>query len=159
MKTPDRCRIGSPPGTENGPTGLYFGISCYRRPTIRASPTTFHTVSLRGSVNKGLSANGMHTSTALPLPGSEQTSNSPPSERFRPLPHRPEDHLRCRFAIPAVSSCHTPSPPCGSKPFPSSSTRPLSSASSTSTLTSMRPHPQCATALRTASPHQQGRLL
>src|SRR5829696_9850201 len=47
MKTPDRCRIGSPPGTENGPTGLYFGISCYRRPTIRASPTTFHTVSER----------------------------------------------------------------------------------------------------------------
>src|SRR5215217_6888241 len=45
MKTPDRCRIGSPPGTENGPTGLYFGISCYRRATIRASPTTFHTVS------------------------------------------------------------------------------------------------------------------
>jgi hypothetical protein len=45
MKTPDRCRIGSPPGTESGPTGLYFGISCYRRPTIRASPTTFHTVS------------------------------------------------------------------------------------------------------------------
>src|SRR5829696_1762088 len=47
MKTPDRCRIGSPPGTENGPTGLYFGISCYRRPTIGASPTTFHTVSER----------------------------------------------------------------------------------------------------------------
>src|ERR687898_1592028 len=47
MKTPDRCRIGSPPGTENGPTGLYFGISCYRRATIRASPTTFHTVSER----------------------------------------------------------------------------------------------------------------
>jgi hypothetical protein len=45
MKSPDRCRIGSPPGTENGPTGLYFGISCYRRPTIRASPTTVHTVS------------------------------------------------------------------------------------------------------------------
>jgi hypothetical protein len=44
---------------------------------------------LRGSVNKGLSANGMHTSTALARPGSEVTSNSPPSERFRPLPHRP----------------------------------------------------------------------
>jgi hypothetical protein len=57
---------------------------------------------LRGSVNKGLSANGMHTSTALPRPGSEETSNSPPSERFPLLSHRPEAHLRCRFAIPAV---------------------------------------------------------
>src|SRR5215207_1036203 len=45
MKTPDRCRTGTPPSAENGPTGLYFGVSCYRRPTIRASPTTFHTVS------------------------------------------------------------------------------------------------------------------
>ena len=44
---------------------------------------------LRGSVNKGLSANGMHTSTALPRPGSEEMSNSPPGDRFRPLPHRP----------------------------------------------------------------------
>src|SRR5215203_6360720 len=45
MKTPDMCRTGTPPSAENGPTGLYFGVSCYRRPTIRASPTTFHTVS------------------------------------------------------------------------------------------------------------------
>jgi hypothetical protein len=45
MKTPDRRR-GTPPSAENGPTGLYFGVSCYRRPTIGASsPTTFHTVS------------------------------------------------------------------------------------------------------------------
>src|SRR5215212_3024991 len=48
MKTPDRCRTGTPPSAEYGPTGLYFGVSCYRRPTIRASPTTFHTVSEGG---------------------------------------------------------------------------------------------------------------
>src|SRR5215203_3970116 len=34
-----------PTKRRNGPTGLYFGVSCYRRPTIGASPTTFHTVS------------------------------------------------------------------------------------------------------------------
>jgi hypothetical protein len=34
MKTPDRCRTGSPPRAENVPTGLYVGVSCYRRATI-----------------------------------------------------------------------------------------------------------------------------
>src|ERR671920_2112177 len=47
MKTPDRCRTGSQPSAEGGPTELYFGVSYYRRPTIGASPTTFHTVSER----------------------------------------------------------------------------------------------------------------
>jgi len=55
VKTPDRSRTGTPPSAENGPTGLYFGVSCYRRPTSRASPTTFHTVSLSTRVNKALS--------------------------------------------------------------------------------------------------------
>src|SRR5829696_1424952 len=45
MKTPDRCRSGTPPSAENGLRGLYFGVWCYRRPTIGASPATFHTVS------------------------------------------------------------------------------------------------------------------
>src|SRR5215211_3550233 len=47
MKTPDRCRSGTPPSAENGLRGLYFGVWCYRRPTIGASPATFHTVSER----------------------------------------------------------------------------------------------------------------
>jgi hypothetical protein len=34
MKTPDRCRTGSPPSAEGAPTELYFGVSYYRRPTI-----------------------------------------------------------------------------------------------------------------------------
>src|SRR5215210_5562363 len=45
MKTPDRRRSGSPLSAENSLTGLQFGVWCYRRPTIGASPTTFHTVS------------------------------------------------------------------------------------------------------------------
>jgi hypothetical protein len=45
MKTPDRRRSGSPPSAENGHRGLYFGVWCYRRSTMEASPTTFHTVS------------------------------------------------------------------------------------------------------------------
>jgi hypothetical protein len=45
MKSPDRRRTDTLPSAENGPTGLSFGVSCYRRPTIGASPTTFHTVS------------------------------------------------------------------------------------------------------------------
>jgi hypothetical protein len=45
MKTPDRCRSGTPPSAESGLRGLYFGVSCYRKPTIGASPTTVHTVS------------------------------------------------------------------------------------------------------------------
>jgi len=45
MKTPDRRRTGTPPSAENSLRGLYLGVSCYRRPTIGASPTTFHTVS------------------------------------------------------------------------------------------------------------------
>src|SRR5215212_9142164 len=45
MKTPDRSRTGTPPSAENGLRGLYFGVWCNRRPTIGASPTTFHTVS------------------------------------------------------------------------------------------------------------------
>jgi hypothetical protein len=53
MKTPDRCRTGTPPSAENGPTGLYFGVLCYRRPTIGTSPTTFHTVSPRLSKKSG----------------------------------------------------------------------------------------------------------
>jgi hypothetical protein len=52
MKTPDRRRSSTPPSAENGLTGLYFGVSCYRRPTIGASPTTFHTVSVGTSGNK-----------------------------------------------------------------------------------------------------------
>src|SRR5215212_11216247 len=48
MKTPDRCRSGTPPSAENGLRGLYFGVWCYRRPTIGASPATFHTVSIKG---------------------------------------------------------------------------------------------------------------
>src|SRR5215203_3399841 len=40
-----------PTKRRNGPTGLYFGVSCYRRPTIGASPPTFHTVSLHTPVN------------------------------------------------------------------------------------------------------------
>src|SRR5215208_73401 len=51
MKTPDRCRSGTPPSAENGLRGLYFGVWCYRRPTIGASPATFHTVSGRSSQN------------------------------------------------------------------------------------------------------------
>src|SRR5215213_7314765 len=47
MKTPDRCRSGTPPSAENGLRGFYFGVWCYRRPTIGASPATFHTVSER----------------------------------------------------------------------------------------------------------------
>src|SRR5215208_3102022 len=54
MKTPDRCRSGTPPSAENGLRGLYFGVWCYRRPTIGASPATFHTVSLGTSVNRGV---------------------------------------------------------------------------------------------------------
>ncbi len=45
MKTPDRRRSGSLPSAQNGLRGLYLGVWCYRRPTIGASPTTFHTVS------------------------------------------------------------------------------------------------------------------
>src|SRR5215204_5961299 len=52
MKTPDRCRSGTPPSAENGLRGLYFGVWCYRRPTIGASPATFHTVSPGTSVNR-----------------------------------------------------------------------------------------------------------
>src|SRR5215213_9910289 len=52
MKTPDRHRTGTPPSAENSLRGLYLGVSCYRRPTIGASPTTFHTVSLRTRVNR-----------------------------------------------------------------------------------------------------------
>jgi hypothetical protein len=48
MKTPDRRRSGSPPSAENSLRGLYFGVWCYPRPTIGASPTTFHTVSEGG---------------------------------------------------------------------------------------------------------------
>src|SRR5215217_1838218 len=51
MKTPDRPRTDTPPSGENGLTGLYFGVLCYRRATIGASPTTFHTVSPRTPVN------------------------------------------------------------------------------------------------------------
>ena len=45
MKTPDRRRSGTLPSAESGLRGLYFGLWCYRRPTISASPTAFHTVS------------------------------------------------------------------------------------------------------------------
>jgi hypothetical protein len=118
------------------------GRCCVTKPRLRAALCLdiFIEILLRGSVNKGLSANGMHTSNALPRPGSEETSNSPPSASVRSL-----IDLRPTPAAGSPSprsSCHTPSPPCGSKPFPSSSTRPLNSASSTSTLTSMRPHPE-----------------
>jgi hypothetical protein len=54
MKTPDRSRTGSPPSAQNGPTELYFSVSCYRGATIRASPTTFHTVSLRSTLSNWL---------------------------------------------------------------------------------------------------------
>jgi hypothetical protein len=52
MKTPDRGRSGTLPSAENGLRGLYFGVWCYRRPTIGDSPTTFHTVSPRTLVNR-----------------------------------------------------------------------------------------------------------
>ena len=41
---------GTPPSAEKGLRGLYFGAWCYRRPTSGASPTTFHTVSLRSTL-------------------------------------------------------------------------------------------------------------
>src|SRR5919112_5834130 len=44
-ETPDRRRSGTPPSAQNGLRGHYFGLWCYRRPTIGASPTTFHTAS------------------------------------------------------------------------------------------------------------------
>src|SRR5215212_5581161 len=53
MKTPDRRRSGTPPSAKSGLRGLYLGVWCYRRPTIGASPTTFHTVSPRTPVNRG----------------------------------------------------------------------------------------------------------
>src|SRR5215213_8403370 len=65
MKTPDTCGTGTPPSAENGPTGLYFGVSCYRRATIRASPTTFHTVS-----------EGEFSEVGLPLYGVLRSSHS-----------------------------------------------------------------------------------
>ena len=67
MKTPDRCRIGSPPGTENGLRGLYFGVWCLvlQKTHHRASPTTFHTVSEKLSKKSGQRQNeglGSHQS-------------------------------------------------------------------------------------------------
>src|SRR5215212_8132893 len=56
MKSPDRCRPVPHQAQKTAPQDSIFGVSCYRRPTIGASPTTFHTVSLRGWVNKGLSS-------------------------------------------------------------------------------------------------------
>src|SRR5215213_5376803 len=61
MKTPDRCRSGTPPSAENGLRGLYFGVWCYRRPTIGASPATFHTVSLSPRGSKGRRKYGSFT--------------------------------------------------------------------------------------------------
>src|SRR5215211_4126807 len=66
MKTPDRCRSGTPPSAENGLRGLYFGVWCYRRPTIGASPATFHTVSPRTWVNKGKKSEGPSVETKRP---------------------------------------------------------------------------------------------
>src|SRR5215208_330913 len=71
MKTPDRCRSGTPPSAENGLRGLYFGVWCYRRPTIGASPATFHTVSLGTSVNKGKRKGWVPKDPALLITASE----------------------------------------------------------------------------------------
>ena len=48
LESPDRYRIGIYPGADNGSTGLYFGVSPYRKVTIWASAHTFQTVSRRG---------------------------------------------------------------------------------------------------------------
>src|SRR5215216_1346173 len=45
LKSPDKYRTSILSSAENGSTGLYLGVSRYRRPTIEASPTTFQTVS------------------------------------------------------------------------------------------------------------------
>src|SRR5215212_12242272 len=45
MKSPDRCRPVPHQAQKTAPQDSIFGVSCYRRPTIGASPTTFHTVS------------------------------------------------------------------------------------------------------------------
>jgi hypothetical protein len=47
LESPDRYRTGTYPGADNGSTGLYFGVSPYRRPSIWASAHTFQTVSGR----------------------------------------------------------------------------------------------------------------
>src|SRR5215212_8538177 len=47
MKSPDRCRPVPHQAQKTAPQDSIFGVSCYRRPTIGASPTTFHTVSPR----------------------------------------------------------------------------------------------------------------
>ena len=100
---------------------------------------------LRCSLNNGQSARGTRTSTAVPRPGFEETSNRPPSSSVRSLMD-----LRPTPVAGSPSSRSSHSRP-GSKPTPSSSTRPRSSESSTSRITSIRSHPECATALRTAS--------
>src|SRR5215208_7626031 len=63
MKTPNRRRRGTPPSAQNGLRGLYFGVWCYRRATIGASPTTFYTVS-EGEFCE-LRPNGVLRSSAL----------------------------------------------------------------------------------------------
>src|SRR5215203_5271357 len=82
MKTPDRCRSGTPPSAENGLRGLYFGVWCYRRPTIGASPATFHTVSLRGWVNKDYGSRPKRALTS----GMRSLQSS--SDKTRPIPNR-----------------------------------------------------------------------
>ena len=46
MKSPERDLTTTLPSAENGSTGLHFGVSHYRRTSLKGPPTTFHTVSL-----------------------------------------------------------------------------------------------------------------
>jgi hypothetical protein len=42
---PERDQTSTLPSAENGSTGLYFGVSHHRSPTMKDSSTTFQTVS------------------------------------------------------------------------------------------------------------------
>ena len=108
-------------------------------------------------MNSAQSARGTQTSTTVPLPDSESRFNRPPSISARSLIDlRPTPSSRSPSPWPErVSS----GPSRGSKPCPSSSTIPHSPASWTSMLTSTRPHPECSTALRTASLITRVRLI
>src|SRR3712207_5956618 len=53
MKSPERDLTTTLPSAENGSTGLHFGVSHYRRTSLKGPPTTFHTVSLGTRVNRG----------------------------------------------------------------------------------------------------------
>src|SRR5215207_5416237 len=61
LKSPHKYRTSILSSAENGSTGLYLGVSRFRRPTIEASPTTFRTVSLRRCVNRARAREGEAT--------------------------------------------------------------------------------------------------